>query len=252
MGTIGPVPFAQLPASGLPGDIFANPSYWTTSPADAYNGAYNSNQYNVSYFDIVNAGYAMGQVKIGNLRFLTGVRKEFTQNTGGAPVLVASTAALNNTYDATKSAAENAQRALSRIRGWRWATNKYSTNLPGAHMVYDDAVHGLQFRTSFNTSISRPVATTLLPTATVNDVSKTMHDRQSTVEAVDRAQLRGDGVQVFRPQLRGRARSRPPTSRSTSRITTPASRRPTPPPRSSGWATSTRAMRSRRTAISAT
>ncbi len=174
MGTIGPVPFAQLPASGLPGDIFANPSYWTTSPADAYNGAYNSNQYNVSFYDIVNAGYAMGQVKIGNLRFLTGMRKEFTQNTGGAPVLVAATAALNNTYDATKSAAENAQRALSRIRGWRWATNKYSTNLPGAHLVYDDAQHGLQFRTSFNTSISRPVATTLLPTATVNDVSKTM------------------------------------------------------------------------------
>ncbi|MEY4939877.1 MAG: hypothetical protein RIQ93_1612 [Verrucomicrobiota bacterium] len=168
-GNYGPFPFLQLPQTGMGGDVWANPANWRQTAADAWNTEYQSRLNDAAFDETINAGYAQGTVKLGQLRLLGGVRVEET-NLEGSNYLRVSNATNNNLSTATPEV--NAARARDNFRSWYTQSNKYRNVFPGLHFVYD--LGGFQTRLSYATSITRPSPVLLLPTINPNELNQTL------------------------------------------------------------------------------
>ena len=170
-GNYGPFPMLQIPTTGLAGDAWLTPGNWMQTPTQAYNSLADQLAGRVQTREEISAAYAQGQIRFGRLRILGGVRVEETEASGAGYRRKAADAT-NNANNALSNAANQA-RALSTFTGWVEQEAKYSNTFPGIHLVYNLA-SGIQARTSYNVSISRPSAANYAPGYVVNDIARSI------------------------------------------------------------------------------
>lgn len=169
-GKYGPFPFLQLPDTGMGGDVWANRANWRQTASDVWNTVYQSLLNDAAFDETINAAYVQGNLKLGGLRILGGVRVEETE-LSGSNYLRVSNATNNNLATATPEV--NAARARDNFRRWTTQGSKYRNVFPGLHFVFEP-IANLQTRLSYNTTITRPSPTTLLPTLTPNEQNQTL------------------------------------------------------------------------------
>ena len=170
-GKYGPFPFVQLAETGNPGDPFANRANWTQSPVDVWNTVYQSQANDAAFESTVNAAYIMGDVRLGLLRVLSGVRWEETRSSGSNYIRVPQNA--TNNAQPTLSAEVNAARARDNFRKWTTQGTKYDHVFPGLHLLYA-LTRDTQVRASYNATITRPSPTNLLPAIVPNELNQTL------------------------------------------------------------------------------
>ncbi|MES2692997.1 MAG: TonB-dependent receptor [Verrucomicrobiota bacterium] len=170
-GNYGPFPMLEIPTTGLPGDAWANPGNWFQTPTQAYNSLVDELAGRVQTREEITAAYIQAQVRLGRLRILSGVRVEETE-ASGAGFRRKAADATNNANNAL-SIEQNRARALSTFTGWVEQTADYRDVFPGVHLVYNLA-NGLQARTSYNVSITRPSAANYAPGYVVNDIARSI------------------------------------------------------------------------------
>lgn len=121
------------------------------------------------------AAYIMGNVKLGPLSVLTGVRMEDTRDQGEGALsrITPAEAALRASWVGTVTDAELRRRNLAQF-GQR-ATNKgqYRFYLPGVHLKYEP-FGGLVTRLSWSTGVGRPAFGSIIPNTTVSDTARTL------------------------------------------------------------------------------
>lgn len=168
-GNYGPFPFLQVPTTGLPNDLWANPANWVQSPVQVWQTMLDTLGAFADVKEQVSAGYVQGQAKFARLRLLAGLRTEVTQASGASPTRrIVTTGPEINTSSAALSADENARRAAANWPEIRRQTNRYNNLFPGVHAVYTLAP-GLQARASYNVSITRPSPSELTPRFNVTE-----------------------------------------------------------------------------------
>ncbi|MES2693026.1 MAG: TonB-dependent receptor, partial [Verrucomicrobiota bacterium] len=168
-GNYGPFPFLQVPTTGLPNDLWANPANFTQTPVQVWQTELDTIGSFADVKEQVSAGYVQGQVKLNKLRILTGLRMEVTQASGASPTRrIVTTGPETNTSSATLSAAENAARARANWPDVRRQSNRYDNIFPGAHFVYSLSP-SLQARASYSVSITRPNPSELTPRHNVTE-----------------------------------------------------------------------------------
>lgn len=167
-GNYGPFPMLQVPASGLKNDVWAGGSNWTQSASDVYNTVYQTIANDATTRDRYTAAYVMGQAKINHLQILAGVRFENTTIKVANPAFALANAAVvdGNTNLPATTVADNAARAVRAFRGWYYSNSDYNNLFPHLHFVYDLS-SSTKLRASYNQTISRPIATLLLPNVRV-------------------------------------------------------------------------------------
>ncbi len=167
-GQYGPFPFLQLPQTGMGGDVWADPSNWTQTPANIWNTVYQSQLNDAAFEETINAAYIQGNVRIARLRILAGLRVEETETSGTNNIRVSDS---TNNNLATATPEQAAARARDNFRGKATQGTKYRNVFPGVHFVYETR-GGIQARASYSTSITRPVPTLLLPTFNPNELTQ--------------------------------------------------------------------------------
>jgi iron complex outermembrane recepter protein len=167
-GEYGPIPYIAFPHfTGGAKDITTNRALWTQTAADAYNGAFAEKANDAEMEETISAGYLQLGGKFGRVRVTTGLRYERTELKTSA--FLRNAAASNNaTSITTLPPAENAARAERQFnRGKVETKGDYQNVFPGFHVNYE-VLPTLQFRGSYNKSITRPAVASLLPFNTVN------------------------------------------------------------------------------------
>ncbi|MBI5380669.1 MAG: TonB-dependent receptor [Opitutae bacterium] len=164
-GKYGPFPFLQLPGTGKPGDILKAPANsWIKTPTDAYNDIVQSRTPDAKLTEKIQAAYVSGNMQLGKLRVLGGLRVERTETS-----ITSWDRATNssNSLSTSLSLDENRARALASFKGIGTRQSKYRNVFPGIHFVYEP-VSKLLIRASYNKSIARPPVANLLPNYVVN------------------------------------------------------------------------------------
>jgi TonB-dependent receptor len=170
-GRYGPWPFLSSPGTARPEDIQSVPEqYWIKSASDAYNDAVSLLGGTHEFSEKISAGYVYGNMKLGKLRILGGLRFEQT-DTKGTSNLRSITS--ENSLSASRSIEENVARATASFVGKTTLTGKYRSVFPGIHFVYEPG-RDFVFRASYNNSISRPPISNLVPRTSVNRDSLTV------------------------------------------------------------------------------
>jgi iron complex outermembrane receptor protein len=167
-GHYGPIPYVAFPHFTVGAkDITENRAVWTQTAADAYNGAFAEKANDAEMEETISAGYLQLGGRLGKVRVTTGVRYERTDLKTSA--YLRNAAASNNaTSITTLPPAENAARAERQFnRGKVQTDGNYHNVFPGFHANYE-ILPALQFRGSYNKSITRPAVASLLPFNTVN------------------------------------------------------------------------------------
>lgn len=133
--------------------------------------------------EAVTAGYAMGNVKLGALSILGGLRYEFTDVEAKA-----------NRHEITRE--EAARRAAwvgpvttdESVRRWRaeYATRQisnadYAKFFPGLHLRYEPR-RGLVVRASYSTSIGRPNIGSIIPDTNVSNTAQTISRNNTAIK----------------------------------------------------------------------
>ena len=173
-GEYGPIPYIAFPHyTGGARDITTNRALWTQTPADAFNGAFAEKANDAEMEELISAGYVQAGARLGKVRFTTGVRYERTSLKTSA--YERNAAASNDaTLVPTLSPEENAVRADRQFnRGKIHTDGNYQNVFPGFHVNYEP-LPSLQFRGSYNKSITRPAVVSLLPFNTVNNDTRTV------------------------------------------------------------------------------
>lgn len=140
--------------------FFQNPSEWNFLAVDAVT---RSNRENGEVSEMVSAGYVMGDVKIGQLGLLGGLRMEQTDISARSPKYIPilpalpSSAPIDQQVARMKQQWANTAEVESRYRNW----------FPGLHARYN-VTPGLLARASYSESISRPPFGNLKPLTSVN------------------------------------------------------------------------------------
>lgn len=153
----GPFPFLDFPGSGGPADILSS-SNLSVSDFDAYTNYVNSTAADAEFEERITAGYVQGDFRFGHLRVLAGLRFEQTDTEANAFI--------NNgdpslAFNAALTREQNLARARSRFSPIK-TKGSYDNVFPGVHLTYT-APWDLQFRASYNKSITRPPIANTLP-----------------------------------------------------------------------------------------
>lgn len=119
--------------------------------------------------------YIQGNVNLGNLTILGGVRVETTtvEAQGARQYVSPVEAALRAAWSGPVTDAEQARRTKSEYSGRQTVNGKYRNVFPGLHFKYTP-FHGLVTRLSYATNVGRPAIGTLIPSTNVNDTSRTI------------------------------------------------------------------------------
>lgn len=171
-GRYGPFPFSNIPGSGGKGDTLNVPaSYWARTAADAYLDYANSLLNDVKLQETIRAAYIQGNVQLGKLRVLAGLRVEATRTKGTAWVRNTSASWGGNSVggaslDPAVIEANVGRAARSFVRR-ETSGGSYRNVFPGIHFVYEP-FDGLLVRASYNKSITRPPSAEILPSITEN------------------------------------------------------------------------------------
>ena len=171
-GRYGQFPFMGNPYSDRAGDPNLYPAgHWVQTATDVYNSYNTSNASNTELDEEIGAAYVSGNVNLGKLRILAGVRVENTRVEGTAWVRNQTASFGGNSVGGASLdpavVAENLARAQRSFVARRTSTADYRHVFPGVHFVYEPA-DGFIARASYNRSISRPPVGNLLPTLTEN------------------------------------------------------------------------------------
>ncbi|HRE81186.1 MAG TPA: carboxypeptidase-like regulatory domain-containing protein, partial [Opitutaceae bacterium] len=85
-GRYGPFPFTAIPNTGRKGDLMSVPQgYWTETAANAYQGYVLSNS-DLKFSETISAAYVSGNIELGRLKILAGLRVEETDTSGTAQI----------------------------------------------------------------------------------------------------------------------------------------------------------------------
>lgn len=125
--------------------------------------------------ETIKAGYVMGNVAIGRLTILGGVRVERTEveSEGALQYVSPEERALRAGWVGPLTPAEIRRRNLVEFSGRRTATGAYRQIFPGLHFKYE-LRPGLLGRLSYSTNIGRPDIGQLIPRTTVDDENRTI------------------------------------------------------------------------------
>ena len=139
-------------------DIRDNPARWNE---DRYYATTRTFIGNDGVREEVMAGYAQGQIQLGKLRFLSGVRYERTdvRSAGYVASRVLSTTAQRTANPVAAGTAD--------YNNYRKTEGSYDRWFPGVYLTYN-VTRNLLLRANWSNSIGRPAFTTLVPTFSVN------------------------------------------------------------------------------------
>ncbi|MGH7958762.1 MAG: TonB-dependent receptor domain-containing protein, partial [Opitutaceae bacterium] len=117
----------------------------------------------------VTAGYVMGNLKLGQLSILAGLRYEATEVEGSANLhaITPAEAARRAAFTGTVTTEESVRRIRAEYATRVKATSEYDRVFPGLHLRFEPR-RGLLFRASYSTSIGRPNFGSIVPDTDVN------------------------------------------------------------------------------------
>ncbi len=171
-GRYGPWPFPGPPSSRQPGDALQVPAgYWRPTASNAYAMYVASLMQDVSVEEKLRSAYVMGNIKLGKLRVLGGLRMEETSPEAtawlrNATASFGASSVGGASFDPVVVATNVARAQKSFIRRYT-ASSNYRHVFPGVHFVYEPRI-GLLIRSSYNRSITRAPAGNLIPQVTEN------------------------------------------------------------------------------------
>ncbi|MFM9953636.1 MAG: TonB-dependent receptor [Opitutaceae bacterium] len=118
----------------------------------------------------VAAAYVMGNVRLGPVSLLAGVRREDTRVDGEGPLNYISPAekARRAAWVGPVTDAETVRRSEAQFGGRATNHGQYRVVLPGVHLKYEP-IAGLVTRASWSTGLGRPAFGTIIPNDTIND-----------------------------------------------------------------------------------
>ena len=127
------------------------------------------------FSEIISAGYVMGNVRLGNLGILAGIRMERTQTAGNGPLnqLTAVERARRAAWIGPVTEEEGLRRAQVEWGSRVHAQGSYTNAFPGVHLTYS-LKSGLVARLSYSTSVGRPPITSIIPNTSVNDDAQSL------------------------------------------------------------------------------
>ncbi|MBI5692490.1 MAG: TonB-dependent receptor [Verrucomicrobia bacterium] len=140
--------------------FFQNPAEWNFLAVDAVN---RSMQENGEVSELVSAGFLMGDVRIGRLGLLAGLRMEQTDISAESPKYIQIRPALPSTATIDQQVARVRQEWAHTVK----VTSDYQNWFPGLHARYA-VTQGLMARASYSESIGRPPFGNLKPLTSVN------------------------------------------------------------------------------------
>jgi TonB-dependent receptor len=157
------IPF--IDPAAIVADIRQTPARWSE---DLYYGTTRTLIGNDRVTEEVYAAYAQGQIKLGRLKAMAGLRYEQTEvdSAGYVPAAVLSTTAQRN--------ANPVAWGLADCSNYRRATGSYEHWFPGVYLTYQINPN-LQARANWTNSIGRPGFTTLVPNFSVNDSTRVVN-----------------------------------------------------------------------------
>ncbi len=121
------------------------------------------------------AAYIMGNVKLGPLSVLAGVRMEDTKDEGEGPLsrITPAEQALRAAWVGPVTDAEQRRRLLAQYGGRSTNSAQYRFYLPGIHLKYEP-IAGLVSRLSWSTGVGRAPFGNIIPNTTFNDTAQTV------------------------------------------------------------------------------
>jgi TonB-dependent receptor len=160
--------------------IEANPTYWRRQVANDLQAALVNNQ---QFTEQVRAAYLMGNVKIGKLGILTGVRVEDTETEGeGAlQVVTPEERARRAAWVGALTDDEIVRRTTEEFGRRQRRNGDYRSVFPGLHLKYEFN-RNILARFSYSESIGRPNIGQLIPRTTVNYENQTLSTSNPSLE----------------------------------------------------------------------
>jgi TonB-dependent receptor len=121
------------------------------------------------------AAYVMGNVKLGPVSALAGVRVEDTKDRGEGPLsrITPAEAARRAAWVGPVTDVEQRRRLLEQFGGRATNEGQYRFYLPGIHLKYEP-LPGLVSRLSWSTGVGRPPFGNIIPNTNVNDTAQTI------------------------------------------------------------------------------
>jgi iron complex outermembrane receptor protein len=175
-----------------------NPQYWRE---DVAFGAPTALQALKFVQEDIAAAYVMGNVRLGPVSALAGVRFEDTRVSGEGPLNYISPAerARRAAWVGPVTDAETIRRAQAQYGSRITNEGDYRVTLPGLHLKYEP-IAGLVTRASWSTGVGRPAFGSIIPNDTVNDDTMRV-----TVSNPNLVPQKGDNYDLtaeyyFRPQ----------------------------------------------------
>lgn len=174
------VRFPNVPIPAFPGHtnklidtaLETSPQLFARELATNLQAQYNGDQ---RFEERIDAAYIMGNVELGKLSILAGVRVERTktEGEGALQVLTPEERARRAAFTGTLTDAEIARRAAAEFGGRQVRTGDYQNVLPGVHFKYLITPR-LIARLSYATNVGRPGIGQLVPRTTVNFDNQTI------------------------------------------------------------------------------
>ena len=169
------MPYAQFPGEGRQGidQIFVrNPQYFREDFVRNISTNLTGNQ---DFRERINAYYIMGNVELGKLSILGGVRVEQTkvEAEGAVQTITPEERARRAAWVGTVTDAELRRRTLAEYSGRVTRSGDNQDVLPGLHFKYAPT-RNLVARLSYATNIGRPAIGQLVPRTNINDDNRTI------------------------------------------------------------------------------
>jgi len=144
-----------------------NPAQWRESVAAS---AQNKAQGLRTITETIGAAYVMGNVRLGPVSILSGIRMEDTRVAGEGPLNFLSPAerARRAAYVGVVTDDELRRRADAQFGGRTTNRGQYRNYFPGVHVKYEP-FPGFLSRLSWSTGVGRPAFGSIIPLDTVND-----------------------------------------------------------------------------------
>lgn len=119
--------------------------------------------------------YIQGEINLGKLTILGGVRVETTtvKAQGALQYISPAESARGAAWTGPVTDAEQARRTTAEYGGRQTVNGKYRNVFPGLHFKYYP-IKGVVTRLSYATNVGRPAIGTLIPSTNVNDISRTI------------------------------------------------------------------------------
>lgn len=178
------LPYANFPGNGREGidTIFAkSPQYFIPDMATNTRVAFTGKQ---DFEETITSAYIMGNIDLGKLSVMGGVRVESTdvEGTGALQYISPSEKARRAAWVGTLTLAEIERRTIAEYSGRQTATGQTRDVFPGLHFKYTPS-RNLIARLSYATNVGRPSIGQLIPLTTVNDDSQTISTSNPNLKA---------------------------------------------------------------------